>query len=144
MQEKAMQIFGQGMQWSQAVLAVGQEKLGIQDENLIKAMDSFGGGLAAHGEVCGAVIGGLAVIGLNFGRPKSGNDPDRRIWKHSSIFINRFKEEVTGGKLLCREIAGVNWRDKDQTTDYYKGEKFRSCQQLSGKTARIVGELLEQ
>jgi C_GCAxxG_C_C family probable redox protein len=107
-------------------------------------MDSFGGGLAAHGEVCGAVIGGLAVIGLKFGRPRSGNEANRLIWKYSSLFVKRFREEVTGGKLLCREIAGVTWRDKDQTTEYYKGEKFRSCQQLSGKTARIVGELLER
>jgi len=107
-------------------------------------MDSFGGGLAAHGEVCGAVIGGLAVIGLKFGRPRSGNEADRRMWKYSSLFVKRFKEEVTGGKLLCRDIAGVDWRDRDQTAEYYKGEKFRSCQDLSGKTARIIGDLLEQ
>jgi C_GCAxxG_C_C family probable redox protein len=107
-------------------------------------MDSFGGGLAAHGEVCGAVIGGLAVIGLNFGRPNSGNEADGRIWKYSSIFMRRFKEEVTNGKLLCRDIAGVDWRDRNRTADYYKGKKFRSCQVLSGKTARILGELLER
>jgi C_GCAxxG_C_C family probable redox protein len=126
------------------VLAVGQEKLGIEDENLIKAMDSFGGGLAAHGEVCGAVIGGLAVIGLNFGRPKSGSEADMRMWKYSSIFMKRFKHEVAHGKLLCRDIAGVDWRDRDQVTKYREGEKFRSCQVLAGKTARIIGELLEQ
>jgi C_GCAxxG_C_C family probable redox protein len=106
-------------------------------------MDSFGGGLAAHGEVCGAVVGGLAVIGLNFGRPRSGNEADRRMWKYSGLFMKRFKEEVAGGKLLCRDIAGVDWRDKDQTTEYYKGGKFTSCQVLAGKTARIIGELLE-
>lgn len=110
----------------------------------MKAMDSFGGGLAAHGEVCGAVIGGLAVIGLNFGRPKSGNETDKRIWKYSGIFMKGFKEEVTEGKLLCRDITGVDWRDRDQTAKYYEGEKFRSCQVLVGKTARIIGELLEQ
>jgi C_GCAxxG_C_C family probable redox protein len=106
-------------------------------------MDSFGGGLAAHGEVCGAVIGGLAAIGLKFGRPRSGSEADKRIWKYSGLFLKRFKEEVTAGKLLCRDIAGVDWRDRDQTTEYYKGEKLRSCQALSGKTARIIGELLE-
>lgn len=107
-------------------------------------MDSFGGGLAAHGEVCGAVIGGLAVIGLNFGRSKSGNEADARMWKYSSLFMKRFKEEVTDGKLLCRDIAGVNWRDRDQVTRYHEGEKIKSCQVLAGKTARILGELLER
>jgi len=106
-------------------------------------MDSFGGGLAAHGELCGAIIGGLAVIGLNFGRPTSGDKLDRRMWKYSSIFMKRFKKEVSNGKLLCRDIAGVDWRDQDQVTKYHEGEKFTSCQDLAGKTARIIGELLE-
>lgn len=106
-------------------------------------MDSFGGGLAAHGEVCGAVIGGLAVIGLNFGRPNSGKEADSRMWKCSSLFMKRFKEEVAEGKLLCRDIAGVNWRDREQAKKFQEGEKFRSCQALAGKTAKIVGELME-
>jgi len=115
----------------------------MEDENLIKAMESFGGGLAAHGEVCGAVVGGLAVIGLHFGRSKSGSEADKRIWKCTSLFMKRFREEVAEGKLLCRDIAGVNWRDRDQVTKYYGGEKLKSCQALAGKTARILGELLE-
>ena len=115
----------------------------MNDENLIKAMDAFGGGLAAHGEVCGAVIGGLAVIGLKTGRPESGNEADKRMWKLSSTFMKRFRAEVTNDKLLCRDIAGVDWRDREQTAEYYKGGRFRSCQVLAGKTARIIGELLE-
>jgi C_GCAxxG_C_C family probable redox protein len=107
-------------------------------------MDPFGGGLAAHGEVCGAVIGGLAAIGLALGRPKSGREADLRMWKLSNMFMKRFKDEVTDGKLLCRDIAGVDWRDKDQAARYREGEKFKSCQALAGKTARILGELLER
>jgi len=107
-------------------------------------MDSFGGGLAAHGEVCGAVIGGLAAIGLKFGRSKSGRETDMRMWKFSGIFMKRFKEEITAGRLLCREIAGVNWRDQDQVSKFHEGEKFRSCKALAGETAKIVGELLER
>jgi len=69
---------------------------------------------------------------------------DMRIWKYSGTFMKRFKEEVTGGKLLCRDIAGVNWRDRDQARKFHEGEKFRSCQALAGKTAKIIGELLER
>jgi len=108
-------------------------------------MDSFGGGLGAHGEVCGAMIGGLAVIGLKFGRPQpAGKRSDMKMWKYSSIFIRRFKEEATDGKTLCRNIAGVDWRNQDQVRKFHEGEKFRSCQTLTGKAARIIGELLEQ
>jgi C_GCAxxG_C_C family probable redox protein len=116
----------------------------LKDDNLIKAMDSFGGGLGAHGEVCGALIGGLAVIGLKFGRPQPGNQSDMKMWKYSSIFMKRFKEEVTDGKTLCRDIAGVDWRNQDQVRKFHEGEKFRSCQVITGNMARIIGELLER
>jgi C_GCAxxG_C_C family probable redox protein len=105
-------------------------------------MDAFGGGLGAHGEVCGAIIGGLAVIGLKYGRPQPGNQSDMKMWKYSSIFMKRFKEEVADGKTLCRDIAGVDWRNQDQVTKFHKGEQFRACQVLTGKTAKIIGELL--
>lgn len=107
-------------------------------------MDSFGGGLGAHGELCGAVIGGLAVIGLKYGRPEPGNPADMKMWKYSNIFMKRFKGEVADGKTLYRDIAGVDWRDQEQVKKFHEGEKFRSCQILTGKTAKIIGELLER
>lgn len=107
-------------------------------------MDAFGGGLGAHGEVCGAVIGGLAVIGLRFGRPKPGNEADRRMWKYSSLFMKRFKEEVADGKILCRDIAKVDWRDQDQIRNFRESGKRDECQILTGKTAKIIGEILER
>jgi C_GCAxxG_C_C family probable redox protein len=107
-------------------------------------MDAFGGGLAAQGEVCGAVVGGLAAISLKYGRPRSGNEPDMRMWRYSDIFIRRFKEEVSNGKTLCRDIAGVDWRRRDQVKKYQEGEKRSECSIITGKTAKIVGELLER
>jgi C_GCAxxG_C_C family probable redox protein len=114
----------------------------MEDENLIKAMDAFGGGLGAHGEVCGAVIGGLAAIGLRFGRSKPGNEADMRMWKYTSLFMKRFKTEVTDGKILCRDIAGVDWKDPDQVRNFREGGKRRQCQILTGRTAKITGEIL--
>lgn len=107
-------------------------------------MDSFGGGLGAHGEVCGAIIGGLAVIGLIFGRPKPGNEADMRLWKYSGMFMKRFREEVADGKILCRDIAKVDWRDQDQVRHFREGGKRDECQILTGKTAKIIGEILER
>jgi C_GCAxxG_C_C family probable redox protein len=116
----------------------------MEDEALIKAMDAFGGGLGAHGEVCGAIIGGLAVIGLIFGRSKPENEKDWRMRKYSDIFMQRFKDEVANGKILCREIAQVDWRDQDQVKRFMESGKRNECQILTGKTGKIIGEILEQ
>jgi len=106
-------------------------------------MDAFGGGLGAHGEVCGAVVGGLAAFGLVHGRPKPGSQADMRMWKYAAMFMRRFREEITAGKIRCRDIAGVYWRNPDQVQAFRKGEQFIACRSLTGKTAKLVGEILE-
>ncbi len=108
-------------------------------------MGPFGGGLAGRGDVCGVLIGALAGIGLRFSRGSREEKEDFRMWVASSIFINRFKSELAGGKLLCREISGVDdWRNEDQKKEYYTGEKHLFCRNLTGSAARILGELLEK
>jgi C_GCAxxG_C_C family probable redox protein len=116
----------------------------MEDESLIKAMDAFGGGLGAHGEVCGAIIGGLSVIGLVFGRSNPVTEKDWRMRKYSDTFLERFKVEVANGKILCREIAQVDWRDQDQVKRFLESGKRKECEILTGKTAKIIGEILEQ
>ena len=107
-------------------------------------MDSFGGGLAAHGEVCGIVVGSLAVIGLRFGRPKSGTQADMKLWKYCRIFMKRFREDITDNKILCREIVNVDWMDIDQVRSYRGSDKFQYCLMLTGKAAKLIGEILEK
>jgi C_GCAxxG_C_C family probable redox protein len=123
---------------------VAQEKLGKKNDDLIKALDPFGGGLAGRGEVCGAVIGGLAAIGLLFGRDKVGEEADVKMWKYSREFLKRFGKEIARGGILCRDIVQTNWADPAQVKEYEQGEKFLKCKTLVGKTAGLIGELMER
>jgi len=107
-------------------------------------MEPFGGGLGGRGEVCGAVIGGLAAIGLLFGRDKAGKETDTKVWIYSREFLKRFEREIAGGSILCRDIAQTNWADPAQVKEYGQGEKFLKCKTLTGKTAGLIGELIER
>ncbi len=107
-------------------------------------MDIFGGGLGAHGEVCGAVVGGLAAIGLLCGRPSAGVPADLKMWKYSHLFLKLFREELSGGRLLCREIAAVDWTDSSQVKEYRESDRREFCRIMTGKTAKLAGELLEK
>jgi C_GCAxxG_C_C family probable redox protein len=123
---------------------VAQEKLDKKNDDLIKALDPFGGGLGGHGEVCGAVVGGLAAIGLLFGRDTVGQEIDMNMWKYSRDFLKRFGNEIAGGSILCRDIVQTNWADPAQVKEYYQGEKFIKCKTLVGRTAELIGELIER
>jgi C_GCAxxG_C_C family probable redox protein len=125
---------------------VGQKKLGIEDLGLLKAMASMGGGIASSGGPCGALIGGIALLGSLFGRDTPENPDHPAMWKAGSALYRRFETEVAGhwGSVNCRDITGVDWRDRDQTRAFYRGEGRFQCAENTGKTARILGELLDK
>lgn len=116
----------------------------MKNDDLIKAMDSFGGGLGAHGDVCGAVIGSLAAIGLLYGRSEPGHQTDARMWRQCHIFLKRFRKEISDGSILCRDLVNVDWMDFNQAASYRRSDKFKYCLMLTGKTARLVGEILDK
>ncbi len=129
------------------ILAVGQERLGMVNEAVIKAMGAFGGGIASSGNVCGALIGGVALISSIYSRGNLEEKEDPRMWrlsyKLSKIFENL--AEPYGG-INCKDIARVDWRDKEATKDFYKNPESRHklCAQLVGDLAYALGEILDK
>ncbi len=106
-------------------------------------MAAYGGGLGT-GEVCGAVFGALAVFGLRFSRGKDEEKEDPRMWALVRRFVARFRDEIGRGKLYCRDIAGVDWTDVAALKAFYKSEKILACRDLTGATAKLLGEFMEQ
>lgn len=125
---------------------MGQKKAGIQDDALIRAMAPMGGGVASSGGACGALTGGIALLGQLFGKAKPEESDDRRMWKAAVEYYRRFETEVAApyGSVNCRDIAKVDWRNKDQVQAFYGGEGARTCAQNTGKAARILGEVLDK
>ena len=70
---------------------------------------AFGGGIAGHGEVCGAVSGAAMAIGLKCGRD-SGDDLDAKAETYAKVeqFTNAFREKF--GSIICRELIGCDLR----------------------------------
>lgn len=148
MREKAMKVFMRPKLFmcSQATLAVGQEKLGKKDWEVVRAMGAFAGGLGLNGEVCGALIGAIAAMGLKFGRAQEEGKEDRKMWGYTAELLKRFREEIVKNHsgIRCREIAGVDWKNQEEAANYFKGEKFLECARIVGDTAKLTGELLER
>jgi len=107
-------------------------------------MGAFGGGLAGTGEVCGAVVGALAAIGLAYSRSSPEQVEDFKMWVLGNRFQKRFRDEIGKGSIRCRDIAGVDWRNPEQKDQFYKSEKYYACRDLTASAARILGELFEE
>jgi len=125
---------------------VGQKRLGTRDESLIRAMAPMGGGIASSGGACGALTGAIALLGSVMGRGSPEKRDDPKMWKACYELYKRFESEVVGsaGSINCRDIAGVDWRDRKQTKAFYKGDGRDKCADNTGKAARILGEVIEK
>lgn len=147
MRKKAIEMMAVGrFHCSQAVAAAGQEKLGKGNDEVIRAMGAFGGGLGGNGEVCGALAGGLAVLGLRYSRAAAGEKEDLKMWAAAEELMRRFRDEIVdqGGTIYCRDIACVDWKNREEAKAFYRGDKVKKCIRIVGETAVLVGEMLER
>jgi C_GCAxxG_C_C family probable redox protein len=131
---------------SQAIVWAGRETWGEIHDDVIRAMGAFGGGLAGNGEVCGALVGGLALLGLKYSRAKNEEKENPRMWQAAYELVSRFRDEIVKreGSILCRDISQVNWKDRDQVKAFYSGNQVKECIKIVGKTADLICEILER
>jgi hypothetical protein len=68
------------------------------------------------------------------------------MWDYTEELLTRFRDNIVKehGSILCRDISRVDWNDRDQVKDFYKGDKVQECIRIVGETARLIGELLER
>jgi C_GCAxxG_C_C family probable redox protein len=72
--EVAMEKFLAGYNCAQSVLYAYGPDLGLDGQTALKVATGLGAGMGRRGEVCGAVTGGILVLGLKYGR---GGQQDR-------------------------------------------------------------------
>ena len=147
MRKKAIELFQKRFHCSQAVLAVGQEKAGIGNEEVIKALGLFGGGFAGCAYTCGALTGAIALISSLYSRGSIGEKENPLMWPMGRKMVKKFEELTQAhGSINCRDIAQVDWTDSKAAKEFYSNPESRRglCIQLVGDTAYALGVLLEE
>lgn len=126
---------------------MGQEELGIRNESVIQAMGLYGGGIAASGHTCGALLGAVAALSSVYSRGTLDGRENPIMWEVGGRMVKKF-EELTAphGGIRCQDIARVNWRDPEAVNDYYSSPESRRpiCAQLVADVAEALGKLLDE
>ena len=126
---------------------MGQEKMNMVNEPVIKALGAFGGGVGSTGRICGALLGGVALISSIYSRGNLDEKEDPLMWRLSYKLTKIFEDLTRSyGGTNCRDIARVNWGDREETKAFYTNPDGRRniCVQLVGDVAHALGELLEK
>ena len=102
--EKAVQLYNNGHLCSQAILKTYADLCGITEEQAMLLGTCFGTGMK-KGEVCGACIGALMVLGFLYGQ-KDANDPRGTAYALTDRFLSEFSRQR--GSYVCNDILGCD------------------------------------
>ena len=144
--QKAMQLFKEGYNCSQAVVLAFEEFYDLDRETAAKFSSAFGGGLSRLREVCGSVSGMCMVAGLLYGYadPKAREEKTEH-YKRIQELAGKFAEQ--NRSIVCRDLLGLDKNVKQsyvpeqRTEEYYKK---RPCVELVGKSAAILEKYMRE
>lgn len=135
---KASEYYELGYSCSQSILAAYSEGLGISEDTALKISSGFAGGIS-EGEVCGAVIGAVMVLGLKYGHITSETPLDSAIGE----FKKEFKEK--NNTLLCKEILGYDLSKKEDFEKVMEKDLFNIvCPRIVGDAVSILEKIINQ
>ena len=126
---------------AQSVLLTVQQLFHLEDKMVYKAVHFLaGGGIAG---TCGALVGGLVVLGLKYGRsvPElarqhiGANLPATKL-------VDWFNNEF--GTHLCDEITGVDKTNSEAWMALLKSPEHEKCYRICGMVAGKVSEIISE
>ena len=143
---KAEELFMQGFNCSQSVVAAFADIYGYTEEQALRMSAGFGGGIGRLRLSCGAFHALALLAGLDCGSVTPG-DREGKSYNYKVVqeLAARFKEEH--GSLICAELlklkkgAPLSYEASERTAEYYKQ---RPCVNQIISAARIYCDYLEQ
>lgn len=140
--DKAVVHFQDGLNCCQAILLTYGGLLGLARESALRLGTGFGGGMARHGEVCGAVTGAIMVISIKYGMTKKHDEDARdKTYELVTEFTTKFKEKHKD--IICKEILGCDLTTEEGREQAKKEDRFNTlCPEFVRTAAEILEEIL--
>ncbi|OGL40199.1 MAG: hypothetical protein A3C43_06480 [Candidatus Schekmanbacteria bacterium RIFCSPHIGHO2_02_FULL_38_11] len=118
-----------GYNCAEAVLSAFNDALKLNLD--VKVATAMGGGIGAAKNLCGALNGGVIVIGAIFGR-NTPNEKVDKIYPIAKAFHDKFRE--TFATTSCFEITkDIEWKSAAHK---------EHCSKVASKTAEILAETI--
>ena len=135
--DRAVELFMEGKNCSQAVFAAFAPDLGLYEETALAVSIGLGGGVGRMREVCGAVSGSAMLVGLKY--PEFDKT---EVYAKVRMIIDEFKK--TNHSIVCKELLGMSKPETSsvpeaRTEEYYQK---RPCVKIVEDAALAVEKVL--
>ncbi len=119
------------------------EANGISSEIIPRIATPFAGGIGRRGSVCGALVGAVMSLGIEYGRDKVGDQSEYKLCiARTSECFDRFKKEF--GHISCRALIQCDISTQEGRRKYGElGVKERKCMRYVEGAVRIAADLMK-
>ena len=101
--EQAVSKFLEGYNCAQSVFYSFCDDLGLEKTYALKIACGFGAGMGRKEEVCGAVTGGIIVLGAKYGKvEKDDRSAQEMTYKKTRELMDKFAKKH--GTYICRQL----------------------------------------
>lgn len=136
--ERAKELFHQGFNCSQSVVAACADLYGMDESTALRVAASFGGGIGRMRQTCGAACGMFVLAGLENGSCTPGDDEGKKQnYALVQALAQQFKQQ--NGSLICAELLGIAPKPQEpqpeaRTPEYYQK---RPCVEMVATAVEI-------
>jgi len=140
--QKAVHLFENGLNCSQAILTAFGEPHGIDSESAKKLGRPWGGGVGRMGRICGAVTGAIMVLGLAQSRRQDEAEARNDICASIRELVRRFEQRH--GTAVCKDLLGADFSTEEGRRKIKEEKLVKNiCPKFVESAVGILAELLE-
>ena len=127
---QALDYHRQGYNCAQCVACASADLVGLDVNEAFRLMEGFGGGMGGFSETCGAISGGVAVLGYSNSGGVEFPKTKGETYKLARALVHRFGAQI--GSTLCGDLKGLTG-----------GPVLRSCDGCIEDGLRMTLDILE-
>jgi C_GCAxxG_C_C family probable redox protein len=138
--QKSVELFKDGFNCAQSVFASHAHEFKMDEQRGLRVASAFGGGMC-HGGICGAVSGGLMVLGMRHGNCQKGDLEAKKLTAaRVKAFMAAF--ESRNGSLICEKLLGCNPSTAEGKQEAKEKGFFKTrCPQFVLDASEILDEI---
>ena len=136
----AVDKFVEGYNCAQSVVFAFHDECGLSEDAALKVSGGFGGGMGRKQEVCGAVTGGIMILGLRRDRATRGSPVTEDLFRATREFMDGFA--ARNGSYLCRDL--LSGYDLSSAEGYRRIVEAGLFAKVCKECVRCAAEMIEK
>lgn len=125
------------------MLAVSKT-LGLDSDCIPHIASGLGAGIGGQGEVCGALTGGVLILGLTHGRRRAEDiEAKNKTYSKVGELVNNFA--AANGAVRCRDLIGLDLTSDEGVLEFYaQNMQEEKCNRIVKNAVTAILELLDE